>query len=88
MDYVWIFNGGGQFPAGAFSTQGHAENWIAEHKLTGTLTRYPLDVGVYQWAIASGAFKIKRPDQELPRFIGRFSSAGLEHYHYEDGSRH
>ncbi len=83
MDGVWVFNGGGTFPAGVFSSRQQAESWIAKHGLTGVLTKYPLDVGVYEWALASGSFKPTRPDQKEARFIGRFSSASLEHDHYE-----
>jgi hypothetical protein len=85
MNTVWVFNGGGNFPSAVFSTRARAESWIAEHRLTGCLTKYPVDVGVYEWAIACGAFKPNRPDHSEPRFIGRFSSASLEHYHYTDG---
>lgn len=83
MDGVWVFNGGGAYPSGVFTTRELAESWIALHKLTGVLTKYPLDVGLYEWAIGSGAFKPKRPDQSESRFIGRFNSASLEHHHYE-----
>jgi hypothetical protein len=86
MDGVWVFNGeSSNFPSAVFTTRERAEEWIALHKLTGTLTKYPLDIGVYEWALNRGAFKPKRPDQSGPRFIGRFSSASLEHYHYEEG---
>jgi hypothetical protein len=86
MEAVWLFNGGGDFPAAVFSTRGKAEAWIAERRLSGVLTKYPVDVPVYEWAIANGAFKPKRPDQSEPQFIGRFSSASQEHYHYTDGA--
>ena len=84
MDSVWVFNGGGELPAAVFTARDSAEAWIARHRLSGVLTKYPLDVGVYEWAIGCGAFKPKRPDQSQPRFIGRFSSASLEHYHYDE----
>ena len=85
MDGVWVFNGGGAFPSAVFTSRDRGEAWIALHKLTGALTRYPLDVGVYEWAIGLGAFKPKQSHQSEPKFIGRFSSASLEHYHYEAG---
>jgi hypothetical protein len=85
MDAVWIFNGGSDFPAAVFSTRERAEAWIAEHQLTGCLTKEPVDVGVYEWAISVGAFAPKRPEHAAPDFVGRFSSASMEHCHYEDG---
>jgi hypothetical protein len=82
---VWVFNGGGAFPSGVFTTQELAEIWIKRNRLTGTLTAYPLDVGIYDWTVEKGYFKPKRDDQKTPGFIGRFSSAWQQHYHYEDG---
>jgi hypothetical protein len=86
VEAVWVFNGGGTFPAAVFSTRERAEVWIAERRLSGTLTKYPVDISAYDWAVAANAFRPVRPDQSEPRFIGRFSSASQEHYHYTDGS--
>jgi hypothetical protein len=86
MNSVWIFNGdGGHFPSGVFTTRENAEAWIARHCLSGTLTRYPLDAGIYDWAVTQGFFTPRRDDQHTPQFIQRFSSASQEHFHYEDG---
>lgn len=85
MDNVWVFNGGGSFPAAVFTTREQGEAWIATHKVSGVLTKYPLDVGVYEWAIECGAFKPKWPSHSEPKFIASFSSASQEHYHYTDG---
>ena len=83
---VWVFNGGNSFPAGVFSSLAIAEEWIKQHRLTGILTKYPLDVGIYEWTVSKGYFNPKREDQKTPQFIARFSSAYQEHFHYEDGS--
>ena len=84
---MWVFNGASAtFPSGVFSSREKAEAWIQLHGLTGVLTRYPIDIGVYEWTIEVGAFKPKRDDQTTPQFIQRFSSASQEHYHYENGS--
>jgi hypothetical protein len=83
-DFVWVFNGGGAFPSGVFSSREKAERWISENKLTGTLTLYPVDIGVWQWAVQEGYFKPTRDDQHQPKFVQHFS-CGHEHYHYEDG---
>ena len=84
---VWVFTGGGDFPGGVFSTRERADAWIGGHGLSGTLTAYPLDAGVYDWTVGRGRFQPKRDYQTTPRFIGRFSLAYQEHYHYEDGRR-
>jgi hypothetical protein len=49
------------------------------------LTKYPVGVGVYDMALEAGIFTPKRDEQRSAEFIGRFSSANLEHYHYENG---
>jgi hypothetical protein len=86
MEIVWIFTGPkAQFPSGVFKGRDTAEHWIEQHRLSGTLTAYPVDVGVYDWAVGAGCFVPKRDDQRAPEFIQRFSSASQEHYHYENG---
>ena len=83
---VWVFNGANaQFPSGVFSSRERAEEWIQKHRLTGTLTKYPVDMSVYDWAIENGLFKLKDEENKSAHFIQRFSSAKQEHYHYEDG---
>jgi hypothetical protein len=83
---VWIFSGAKRhFPGGVFTRRDVAESWIGKNRLTGTLTLYPVDVGAYEWAIDKGLFRPKKPHESEPEFIGGFSDAGMEHYHYEDG---
>jgi hypothetical protein len=84
---VWVFNGyPAQFPAGVFTTVEKAEEWIAEHKLSGVLTWYPLDIGAYEWAIENKVFLPRKDYQKTPEFIQRFS-CGYRHEHYENGHR-
>ena len=88
METLWVFNGiGAHFPAGVFSTRDRAEAWVAAHKLSGTLTEYPLDVGLYDWALARGAFRPHGDEQSSAGFIQHFTSASQEHHHYENGAR-
>lgn len=84
-EVVWVFNGGGSFPSGVFTSIEVAEAWIGANRLTGALTAYPLNTGIYDWAVTRGYFTPKRENQRSPGFIGRFSSGALEHHHYEDG---
>jgi hypothetical protein len=86
MNIVWVFNGGGNpFPSGVYRQRQQAEAWIRDHHLSGTLTAYPLDISVYQWAIEQGHFKPKADKHRTSGFIQSFSSAAQEHYHYENG---
>jgi len=87
MSIIWIFNGPkSQFPSGVFTQRETAESWIRQHRLSGTLTAYPVDIGTYDWAVSAGHFKPERDDQRSAEFIQRFSSATQEHYHYEHGN--
>lgn len=84
-EHVWIFNGHkNRFPSGVFRTREEAETWISRHRLTGTLTQYPVGVGVYDWAVASGTFVPKHDKHASPEFIANFSGAGQRHFHYEN----
>jgi hypothetical protein len=92
MESVWIFNkNNAAFSGGVFSELNLAENWVKENSLTGILTKYPLDQGVFDWAVENDMHNIKAEkvaDQsKQPNFIGGFTSASQEHYHYENGIR-
>jgi hypothetical protein len=85
---VWVFNGdGGRFAGGIFTTLEAAEAWIAEKRLSGVLTLYPLDTGVHEWAIARGWFAPRQEKHSSAEFIGSFTTASMPHHHYEQGSR-
>lgn len=46
---VWVFNGPRRypgFPSAVFSDLESAEKWIQDNKATGTLTEYPVNIGV------------------------------------------
>ncbi len=87
VDFVWIFNGAkGRFPGGVFSSLEMAENWIARNRLSGVLTKYPVNVGSYDWAEQMGFVSEKLAAKANSDFIGSFSSASFEHFHYEDGT--
>jgi hypothetical protein len=83
---VWVFHGAGaQFASGVFASRADAESWIARNQLTGLLTAYPVGVGVYDWAVDSGEFKVTKDKHRHPQFIGSFTSGAQEHFHYENG---
>lgn len=83
---VLVFCGeNSRFPSGVFLSRATAEAWIARHHLSGVLTEYPVDVGVYEWAVGNGTFVPKRPEHHSAAFIGGFTSASLEHTHFLNG---
>jgi hypothetical protein len=83
---IWVFCGNrAAFPSGLFSSFEAAKRWIAENRLSGTLSKYPLDIPLYDWAISNGFFEIKKPEHRDPGFIAKFTCANVEHYHYENG---
>jgi hypothetical protein len=86
FDFVWVFVGeNARFPSGLFTDLQEARAWISKNGLTGVLTRYPMNTGTYDWAVSSGLFVPKKPEHTLPAFIGRFSAASMEHFHFENG---
>lgn len=83
---VWVFHGtSGRFTSAVFTQKAFADEWILRNQLSGVLTRYPLDTGCYEWALEQGFYKPDLRKPVTPDFIGRFSSASQEHYHYEQG---
>jgi hypothetical protein len=81
---VWVFNGNrNHFPSAVFSNKRLAEEWIRRNQLEGTLTAYPLDISIYEWAIEKGYFTPKKPEHVSADFIANFSSASQEHHHFE-----
>ncbi len=83
---IWIFQGSGaQFPSGVFTDEDQARAWIRAEKLSGLLTKYPVGQGVFDWAVQQGFFTPRKPEHHSAKFIGRFTSASMEHYHFEDG---
>ena len=85
LKQVWVFNGArNHFPSAVFTERRLAEAWIQKHQLEGTLTAYPLNISIYDWAIEKGYFTPKKEEQASPNFIANFSSASQEHYHFEE----
>jgi hypothetical protein len=83
---IWIFSGGNsRFCSGVFSNREDAEKWIKKYKLSGVLTLYPVDEGVYDWAIRNEFFKPQKESEMKAEFIQKYSSASQEHYHYDNG---
>ena len=89
---VWVFNGPkANFPGGIFDNLAQAEFWIKDNKLTGLLTAYPLNQGTLDWAIendkvAMNSEKLEEKKND-PHFIAGFTSASMEHFHYENGEK-
>jgi hypothetical protein len=87
-EFVWIFNGSkGKFPGGVFSSLQTAEQWILAHNLTGVLTKYPVNIGSFDWAKENGFVSEKLEGRADSEFIASFSSASFDHFHYEVGKR-
>lgn len=89
---VWILHSANaRFAGGAFSNVSEAEAWIGKQALTGLLTEYPMNEGTFDWAIRTGNTGMKNEKLKLrikdPSFIGGFTSASQNHYHYEQGKR-
>jgi len=89
---IWVFNGArSRHSGGIFESLDIAEKWVRNNRLSGMLTKYPLNTGVFEWAdennlirMREGKLEEKRKD---PIFIGGFTTAAMEHYHYEEGEK-
>lgn len=87
LQTVWVFHGeDADFASGVFTSRERAEAWIQSNKLSGTLTKYPVDIPAYEWAMSAGLFTPTRDDHRTPAFIGRFSSATQEYDHDDEGA--
>ena len=85
---MYLFNEeDSRFAGAVFSELVKAESWIQRHALSGTLTAYPIDIGVYDWAVEEGYFLPKRDSHRTASFIGGFTTARQEHYHYKNGAK-
>jgi hypothetical protein len=85
-EVVWVFNGNrNRFPSAIFASQAQAERWIAEQRVTGTLTVYPVHVSAYEWAVSAGVFVPRTPAHESPDYVANFSSASQHHFYFEHG---
>lgn len=87
--FIWVFNGDGEtrsFPGGVFSTFEKAVKWIAEYRLSGVLTAYPLDEGAYDWAKRRDVLDEGRATP-TPDHVGRFSTAHQPHHHFVEGKQ-
>lgn len=51
------------------------------------ITEYPVDAGVYDWAVASGAFRPSKPKHSEPCVHRRVTTAAQAHEHFTDGVR-
>jgi hypothetical protein len=87
MEWVWVFHGdGGNSCSAIFSDRSKAEVYIKKYALSGLLEKMPIDKSVYDLVIETGRFKPKKDSQSSSIFIQSFSSAYLEHYHYDNGN--
>ena len=67
---VWVFQGDGQnVVSGCFATQKAAEAWIAQKRLSGVLTAYPLNQPIYDWAMEQGYWQPTQTHHSQARFI-------------------
>ena len=89
---IWVFNGANsRFSGGVFEHLDVAEQWIKSNGLTGMLTKYPLNRGVFEWADDNNLIRMKaeklKEKRKDPIFIGGFTTAAMEHFHYENGQK-
>lgn len=86
LSSVYVFHGEkAKFAAAVFTDFVAAEKAIRKDKLSGMLTFYPLNETVFEYTVRKQLFSPS--GNENGDYISRFTSAVLEHYHYENGKR-
>ncbi|MCO6538359.1 MAG: hypothetical protein J6567_10425 [Gilliamella sp.] len=54
--WVWVFKRDNiSMVSAVFSSLEKADNWVKLNKLTGVLTKMPIDIGGYDWCIQNNA---------------------------------
>lgn len=82
---VWIFHGlNARFASGVFLSQADGLAWAAQHRLSGTLSEYPVGIGCYDQAVMTGRFRPSKPHHGTPEHVAGFSPT-LGHVHLTDG---
>lgn len=86
---LWVFRGGdvGKI-SGVFTPKLLAEEWIHQHRLSGTLRAYPVNTGVYDWAVSQEVLVPKNDFERSPEFIADCVRASQEYYVYEGGKHY
>lgn len=83
---IYVFNGNNnRFPSAVFDNLEKIEEWISLNRLDGILTFYPINLGIYDWAIQKDYFSLKKEEHKSADFIANFSSSSQNHFHYENG---
>jgi len=83
---VWVFMGDkGTCPMAVWSSLDQAHRYLHDQQLSGSLTRYEVDVPIYDWAKDTGVFKPKLDQQRSIKFKQTFSNQYQEHYTFRDG---
>jgi hypothetical protein len=86
LDWIWVFEGDGSTGCQAlFTDKEKAEEYIAQYSLSGLLQKTPVNKSIYDWVVEQGWFTPKKEHHKTSTFVQTFTSAYLEHYHYEDG---
>jgi hypothetical protein len=73
------------FPLGVFYDMENATEWIKKNSLTGILGEYPINIGLYDWAIENQYFIPKNDAEKQAKFIEKFTCASMNHFHFENG---
>lgn len=83
MKYCWVFHGQSVGNASAiFSTFIKASEWCQENRVSGILSKYPIDIALYDWAASKHGFKRHVSDAGKEDF----TEGGQQHIHFEQGT--
>lgn len=78
--FVWVFQCKSA-EAGVFTEFRLAALWARQHKVSGLLTRFPLNQGIYDWAVENDYLTEKQIGHGREGlYLGTF-----KHFHFENG---
>lgn len=83
LEYIWIIqNSENSNLIACFLNKNDAEKYIQDNHIKCMLTQYPVNISVYDWVISNDYWTPKIEPQKSAAFKANFSSAYLEHDHY------
>lgn len=81
----WVFHGDtSRFANAVFAKRQDAESWIAKHRLSGLLTEYPINHGMFDIAASLNLIPKNIAAAASPQYIQQYV-LGISHGHYENG---
>ena len=85
---IWVFQGDrGRGIGAVFGDLDGARSWIQRHRLDGSLSEYPMNTGLYDWALDQGNHQAPA-DGDTASFIANFQDLGRKTLWFAHGAEY